>query len=38
MAEEGGGGFFNGEHTLFGGGRGRGRGAEGEGGRGRGRR
>ena len=35
MAEEGGGGVFNGEHTLFGGGRGRGRG---EGGRGRGRR
>ena len=26
MAEEGGGGVFNGEHTLFGGGRGRGRG------------
>ena len=25
MAEEGGGGVFNGEHTLFGGGRGRGR-------------
>ena len=43
MAEEGGGGVFNGEHTLFGGGRGRGRGevgigAEREGGRGRGRR
>ena len=32
MEEEGGGGVFNGEHTLFGGGRGRGRG---EGGRGR---
>ena len=41
MAEEGGGGVFNGEHTLFGGGRGRGRGEGGrgeEGGRGRGRR
>ena len=40
MAEEGGGGFFNGEHTLFEGGRGRGRGEggrgiEGEGGRGK---
>ena len=41
MAEEGGGGVFNGEHTLFGGGRGRGRGEGGrgeEGGRGRGKR
>ena len=41
MAKEGGGGVFNGEHTLFGGGRGRGRGEGGrgeEGGRGRGRR
>ena len=36
MAEEGGGGVVNGEHTLFGGGRGRGRGegGRGEGGRG----
>ena len=36
MAKEGGGGVFNGEHTLFGGGRGRGRGegGRGEGGRG----